>query len=108
MKAGLVKFPRRGTFVATDAGRALLQKTPDHIDVELLRQYPSFEEFYKGSHVAGTEPTGESAPVPSGSSVGMATTPEEQIEKALITVQSALRAELLQRVMQTHPIFLRA
>ncbi len=56
MKAGLVKFPRRGTFVATDAGRALLQKTPDHIDVELLRQYPSFEEFYKGSHVAGTEP----------------------------------------------------
>jgi restriction system protein len=105
MKAGLVKFPRRGTFVATDAGRALLQKTPDHINVDLLRQYPSFEEFYKGSHVAGTDPAGESVPAPSGSSVGLASTPEEQIERALITVQSALRAELLQRIMQNTPGF---
>src|ERR1700730_12806604 len=48
MKAGLVNFPRRGAFVATDAGRTLLARNPTQIDLELLRQYPSFEEFYRG------------------------------------------------------------
>src|SRR5580692_1836203 len=57
MKAGLVRFPRRGTFVATDSGRELLAKNPQHIDVDLLRKYPSFEEFYKGEHAANDEPS---------------------------------------------------
>src|SRR5437879_1885730 len=50
MKAGLVNFPSRGTFAATDAGRALLDQMPAQINIDLLRKYPSFEEFYKGSH----------------------------------------------------------
>jgi restriction system protein len=105
MKAGLVKFPSRGTFVATDAGRALLANNPDHVNVDLLRQYPSFEEFYRGSHAAGADAVAQSQPVPSGSAAELATTPEEQIEKAFVTVQSALRAELLQRIMQNTPSF---
>jgi restriction system protein len=55
--------------------------------------------------VAGSEAVAETPPVSSGSLVGLATTPEEQIEKALVTVQSALRAELLQRIMQNTPSF---
>jgi restriction system protein len=105
MKAGLVRFPSRGTFVATDAGRALLAKNPDHVNVDLLRQYPSFEEFYRGSHAVGADAVAESQPVSSGAPVELATTPEEQIEKAFVTVQSALRAELLQRIMQNTPSF---
>jgi restriction system protein len=105
MKAGLVKFPGRGTFVATDAGRALLASNPNKIDVEVLRKYPSFEEFYSGSH----EPTDKilgNVSAPSGPSVTLsAITPEEQIEKAFVAVQSALRAELLQRIMQNTPAF---
>src|SRR5438105_9972549 len=50
LKAGLVEFPSRGTLIATDAGRQLLAKNPSHIDTHLLRQYPSFEEFYRGNH----------------------------------------------------------
>src|SRR6202048_5340019 len=46
MKAGLVKFPRRGTFVATDAGRTLLATHPSKIDIDVLKKYPSFIEFY--------------------------------------------------------------
>jgi restriction system protein len=106
MKAGLVKFPRRGTFVATDEGRALLAKNPDHIDVNLLRQYPPFEEFYQGNQTSVGTPAVESQPAPSGSPAVLSTTPEEQIEKkAFLTVQSALRAELLQRIMQNTPSF---
>ena len=36
MKAGLVSFPQRGSFVATDAGRALLARNPSRIDINLL------------------------------------------------------------------------
>src|SRR5215467_6044571 len=49
-KAGLVSLPRRGTFIATDAGRQLLATNPSHIDVDLLKKYPSFVEFLKGDH----------------------------------------------------------
>jgi restriction system protein len=105
MKAGLVKFPRRGTFVATDEGRALPALNPGKVDIDLLRQYPSFEEFYRGSHAPSSEQIPETAPLASGSPTASATTPEEQIEKAFITVQSALRAELLQRIMQNTPSF---
>src|SRR5207245_1944039 len=64
MKAGLVRFPSRGRFVATDAGRALLARNPSRVDVDVLRQYPSFEEFYRGDR-ADTEQISDTAVVPS-------------------------------------------
>jgi restriction system protein len=103
LKAGLVSFPRRGTFAATDAGRALLASNPTQIDIDLLRQYPSFEEFYRGDH-GDTEHVSARA-VPPGQSDLPSATPEEQIEKAFITLQSALRTELLQRISQNTPEF---
>jgi restriction system protein len=105
MKAGLVTFPHRGTFVATDAGRALLAKNPSHIDIDLLRPYPSFEEFYLGSHANDTEKVPDTADAASTLSPTLPATPEEQIEKAFLTIQSALRAELLQRILQNTPDF---
>jgi restriction system protein len=83
-KAGLVNFPRRGTFVATDAGRVLLARNPSKIDVNLLRQYPSFEEFYRGEH-SDTEEAAATSVAPTAQSTS---TPEEQIEKAFLTIQS--------------------
>src|SRR6476619_7511641 len=90
MKAGLVRFPSRGTFVATDAGRALLARNPSHIDVDLLRQYPSFEEFYRGNHTAAEQIIpATTMVVPSATLAAMPTsTPVEQIETAFITIQS--------------------
>lgn len=104
MKAGLVSFPRRGTFVATEAGRNLLARKPSQIDIELLRQYPPFEEFYRGDHAASELSPATSAPTPIPSTLP-SSTPEEQIEKAFITLQSALRADLLQRIWQNSPSF---
>jgi Mrr N-terminal domain len=102
MKAGLVRFPSRGKFVATDAGRALLDRNPGRIDVDLLRQYPSFEEFYRGDH-ADPQQIPAAVVVPTASSALPPSTPEEQIEKAFLTIQSALRTELLQRISQNTP-----
>jgi restriction system protein len=104
MKAGLVSFPSRGVFVATDAGRELLASNPSQINIDLLRQYPSFEEFYKGNHVGAT-PITDTAAAPSAPPTVPQATPEEQIEKAFLTIQSALRTELLQRISQNTPAF---
>jgi restriction system protein len=104
MKAGLVSFPSRGTFVATDAGRELLAKAPGQIDLELLKGYPSFEEFYKGDHSAENTIVGGTTD-PLLQSGAPRSTPEEQIEKAFFAIQSALRTDLLQRILQNSSRF---
>jgi restriction system protein len=103
-KAGLVSSPKRGTFVATDAGRDLLTRNPSHIDLDLLRKYPSFEEFYRGDQADAVQASPTEA-VPSAQSAVPQSTPEEQIERAFVTLQSALRTELLERISQNTPAF---
>ena len=44
-KAGLIESPERGVFKASEAGNELLAKAPAKIDVELLKQFPSFVDF---------------------------------------------------------------
>lgn len=106
-KAGLIESPRRGRFVASEGGRALLAQSPPRIDVNLLLGYPAFKEFYKANGPSDSP----SAAVPSsGISAGsvapsLASTPEEQIEAAYTAMQSALRADLLQRILLNSPAF---
>jgi restriction system protein len=65
----------------------------------MLLEYPSFREWYRGSNVgdAGALQTSEEL-----ASTGLHSnkTPEEQIETAHLALQSALREELLQRILQ--------
>jgi restriction system protein len=103
-KAGLVSTPRRGTFIATDAGRQLLATNPSHIDVDLLRQYPSFEEFYKGGPADEGQVSANTTAVSPPSAVPQST-PEEQIKRAFVTLQSALRTDLLERIFENSPTF---
>lgn len=102
-KAGLVMSPARGRFVATEAGKALLASNPDRIDVQLLMREPSFREFYKGN--SGGEDSGAAEGAAGLSPGAENTTPEEQIEAAYQAVQSALRADLLERIGQNSPAF---
>jgi restriction system protein len=106
-KAGLVASVGR-RFVATDAGRQLLSRKPPRINNELLLEYPSFQEFYRGGGAGGNseaEGTTHSESAPSAPALAAATTPEEQIEAANLAVQSALKAELLHRILQNSPSF---
>lgn len=103
-KAGLLASPARGCFVATDEGRALLATNPPRIDVELLLTRPSFRQFYKGG-AESAERTRLTNPADVISAVGSPSTPEEQIEAAFRSVQLALRAELIERVIHNSPLF---
>ncbi len=100
-KAGLIASPRHGRFTATEAGRALLATNPQHINVETLKQYPSFLAFYEATPVE----TDTDAQSPQQAAAIAETTPEEQIESAFQAAQSALRAELLDRIAQNSSMF---
>lgn len=97
-KAGLVESPRRGRFVITAAGRAVLENPPTKLDTQYLLTIPSFKEFYQSDEDDGSvSPVSEAKP--------SAATPEEVIDAAYNAVRSALRADLLDRILQNSPSF---
>ena len=100
-KAGLIVSPRRGVFVASPSGKALLDAKPERIDVERLKAFPSFAEFY-GQTGANVEPDQVAAAMAAANS---GTTPEEQIDAANAVMIAALKADLLQRVLEQTPAF---
>ena len=100
-KAGLIESPRRGVFTATLAGQALLAQRPEKINVELLRSYGAFLEFYQKEQAEG-ENSDNSAEVQSAASDS---TPEEQIDAAHYVLTKALKADLLARVHEQTPTF---
>jgi restriction system protein len=67
-------------------------------------QYPSFAEFRSVDH-ADDEQIVPSTVVPSAQPAASPSTPEEQIEKAVLTIRAALRSDLLQRIAQNTPAF---
>ena len=102
-RAGLIDSPRRGRFLASEAGRALLARNPERIDNGVLLEYPAFREFYHREVPGGDEGGGEHGAAPIMQE-GEAT-PEEQIETAYVALQLALREELLSRILQNSPAF---
>ncbi len=100
-KARLIESPKRGTFVASPAGLALLATKPDRIDVETLKTFPAFAEFYGQ---AGSSAKPEQAPAAAAATNSEAT-PEEQIDAAHAVLTAALKADLLQRVLEQSPGF---
>lgn len=100
-KAGLIESPKRGLFRATAEGKALLAKNPAVIDNDALKAYPAFVAFLEagaGGQVKAEESAAKAA-------AGSAATPEEQIDAAQAVLQSALRSDLLQRILDNSPAF---
>jgi restriction system protein len=104
-KAGLISSPARGRFVATEDGRKLLGANPDKINVALLMKWPSFREFYKIEKEPIADNDNADVVLDSKATKPSTVTPEEQIETAYQAVQSALRADLLDRIAQNSPSF---
>ena len=98
-KAGLIDTPRRGRFVASEAGRRLLATNPPVINNDLLLTFPAFAEFRNGGGAAVEAPMAAALPASAQA------TPEEQIESAYASLHAALRADLLARVLQNTPGF---
>lgn len=100
-KAGLIDTPKRGVFIASNAGRELLATNPHILDVEKLKDYQPFVEFYSAT-AATVSPNDMPATKASTTS---SVTPEEQIDAAHSVLTSALKADLLSRIMEQTPTF---
>lgn len=100
-KAGLIESPKRGVFRATAEGKALLANSPASIDNETLKAYPAFVDFQEASASGQVKDEKPVAKVAAASSA----TPEEQIDAAQAVLHSALRSDLLQRILDNSPTF---
>ena len=100
-KAGLIESPKRGLFRATTDGKAVLAKNPATIDNETLKAYPAFVAFQETSASGQAKSEKPLAKAAAASSA----TPEEQIDAAQAVLHSALRSDLLQRILDNSPAF---
>lgn len=103
-KAGLIESPARGIFTASQSGKALLATNPNRISLDVLKQYPSFVEFY-GSAATSAPAEGINS---AQNAVVSTPTPEEQMGGAYALLQSALKTELLGGVDKFREAFLRS
>jgi restriction system protein len=83
--------------VITEAGKSVLADDPPKIDNDYLRRFPDFAAFLSGGNSPEKIPTQE-ATSPSA-------TPEEIVEAAYNALDLALRADLLDRILQNTPTF---
>jgi restriction system protein len=101
-KAGLIRSPSRGRFVATEEGRKLLATNPERINVPLLMKLPLFKDWYVNQ--SATAPEANETIFDPKTVKAADVTPEEQIESAYQAVH-ALRTDLLERIGQNSPSF---
>ena len=95
-KAGLIERPRRATYAISETGKKLLAHPPSVIDVDFLRSYEQFNQFF-GSSKSDKES------LASTNVIDDELTPEEQIEKGVRQIQRELQDEVLDRVKQLPP-----
>ncbi|GAA6750237.1 restriction endonuclease [Thermus antranikianii] len=84
-KAGLIQSPERGRVSITERGKEVLRENPDRIDNDYLMRFPEFKDFRKRTKVDPVDP------------------PEEQIDRALEQLRSAVTGELLERIRNLSP-----
>jgi restriction system protein len=99
-KAGLLESPKRNLHQITPQGLAVLARNPDRIDNVLLSDLSDdFSDWRdKSARMRKTEKTTGSggAPYTAGMAANSAaTTPEEQIDAAYLTLNAALRDDLV-------------
>lgn len=100
-KAGLIDVPSRGLFIATDAGRAVLAEKPARIDGQFLKGYPAFREFLEQSRTG--KPSSSNAATDTDAEPALS--PLERLDAADEELRSAVRSDLLERLLSGTPDF---
>jgi restriction system protein len=103
-KAGLVRYPSRGRFEATEAGLAVLRANPTSLRNEDLRRYDSFVAFVSPGRAPASgarsrfETVGQDRDEPEE-------TPDEALSSFVTEIEDALARELLDRITAASPAF---
>ena len=98
--AGLVEQLKRGHYRLTPAGEALLNSNQEAINKDVLKTYPAFTSWFS----KWLPEDASEVPVSSGSGPQeIAATPEEQIESAHASLNSALSEDLIEQLIAVTP-----
>lgn len=100
-QAGCIVSPKRATFQITQRGRDLLKSGIGKITQRELAAYPEFQEFLRRTR----KPKDASGTTSQDASVSSPESPEEAIETAFNSIDSALVMDLLEAIMQQTPEF---
>jgi len=103
-QAGLLAAPKRGLFRITERGKALLEKQPLRIDVELLNQFEEFRAFRSRRREATEDATPAEA-MTEEHEPPTSQTPEDQLASAYRRLRSDLELDLLEQMKAVTPAF---
>lgn len=98
-KAGLIDYPKRGYFKATERGLKVASRNIPKIDITFLKQYPEFVEFY------ATKKTPSNAEVAEPETQEVSQTPEEALAAGYLKLRKQIESDLLARVKKCPPDF---
>jgi restriction system protein len=103
VQAGLLEATKRAHFKITDRGKKALAEGPPRIDTEYLSQFAEFLQFKDRGKSPGNEAfasVGETPAVPLH-----AETPDELLRGTVKQIDTALKKELLDRILAAPPAF---
>ena len=98
-KAGLIAYPKRGYFKATERGQNVLAQNLPKINVAFLKQYPEFVEFSAAKKTPIIDIVNTDGPEVSNG------TPEETLGAGYVKLRKQIESELLVRVKACAPEF---
>jgi restriction system protein len=102
--ARLLESPLRGTFQITERGYEVLSTNPERIDVQYLKRFSEFIEFYATARTNDRTPSaGRSAQA--NELTAESISPDERMEISHKELQKALARDLLERIKRCSPRF---
>ena len=99
-QAGAVRRPQRGFLEITERGLKLLEENPDGFNAKKFREFPDYANAWGKRN----QSNGLSEDSVHGSDSEVS--PQERIESAVSEIESALAADIVQRVRDLSPKFL--
>ncbi len=98
-KAMLIESPKRGVFRITVRGKEVLQEKPNEINASYLKKFDEFRDFQnmdKGNESSDEEGSSEEV---------SSSTPIETFESSYKKIQTDLKAELIDQILDCSPFF---
>jgi restriction system protein len=103
-QAGLINRPKRGSMQITDRGREVLAEHPGRIDNRVLANFEEFQAFK--SRARDSQKRAGRSTHSHDQHASDSVTPLESIEAAVEEANTAVAAELLERIIDREPEFL--
>jgi len=102
-QAGLVDATRRGYFIISERGRAVLAKNPTSLNNKILETFDEFQDFKSRQN---SRDDTDDIPHDSKDLVeNSSKTPDEIMRSAHRTIDNTLRSEMLEKIREASPAF---